>query len=372
MRWIQYVIIATALTAPEAQAQAFNAADLQRCMVIAAEREDLSGSILISRGDQIMARVFRGHLQDAASAAIGPTTRFNLGSVSKMFTAVAIGQLIDAGKLHVDQPIGEIVQGLSPEAAQVTIRQLLTHSSGLGDFFRPENMDAMMRARNASDILPMIAGDKPAFPPGSRFAYSNSGFALLGIAIERVGHLSYGEYLRRNIFQPAGMSSTGLAPEPLATLAVGMTAGGMLPPGGAQGALVLIGPDGKRISPGAPVSRSPGAQMLIGPGGQAIDPGLAGKGPAPLRPAPGATQGYGSPAGGLFSTAEDMRHFAVALLTNKLLAPATALAFMSPQIEAAPATADRPARRYGFGFGVTEEAGRRWVGPQWGYAGCER
>ena len=65
--------------------------------------------------------------------------------------------------------------------------------SGLEDFFRPENMAAMMAARTASDLLSLIANDKPAFPPGSRFAYSNSGFALLGILIERVSGLSYGD-----------------------------------------------------------------------------------------------------------------------------------------------------------------------------------
>jgi D-alanyl-D-alanine carboxypeptidase len=362
MRRYRYPIFFFALAASAAQASRGAAADLRRCMAFAAEREGLSGSILISRGDHIVANIFRGRLADPASAAIGPTTRFNLGSVSKMFTAVAIGQLIDAGKLRPDQPVGEVVGGLSPEAARVTFRQLLTHSSGLGDFFRPENMEAMMRARSAADILPLIAADKPAFPPGSRFAYSNSGFALLGIAIERVTHLTYGEYLRRNVFRPAGMSSTGLDPRPLATLAVGMTAGGM-GPGGPGAGLMLVGPDGKRISPGG-AALGPGPSetpRLIGPDGRRA---------GALRPAPGVTQGYGSPAGGLFSTAEDLRRFATALIANKLLSSATTSAFTSPQIDAGPAIDGRPRRQYGFGFSITDEAGKRWVGHNGGTLGA--
>jgi CubicO group peptidase (beta-lactamase class C family) len=317
---------------------------LKRCVETAAARQDLSGSILVSRGDTVVVRIERGRLAGPQSPPITPSTRFNLASASKMFTAVAIGQLIEAGKLRLDQPIGQVVHGITPEAARVTVRQLLTHSSGLGDFFRPENMAAMLKARRASDILPLIAGDRPGFPPGSRFAYSNTGFALLGIAIEQVSGLTYGQYLQQHIFGPAGMRNTGPDPQPLSTLAVGMTA--FDPASSASPGVVLIGPAGHS------------------PGGDHVEP------PAMLRPAPGALDGYGTPAGGLFGTADDMQRFAMALLTGKLLSPATEAAFTSAQIESGPATASRPARRYGFGFGVSDGAGKHWFGHNGGTLGA--
>jgi len=341
---------------PASATDASNA--LLRCLTDKAEQVDFSGVIAATRRGAPIAFLARGRLAGDDSAAIDARTRFNLGSASKMFTAVAVGQLIDAGKVRLDDAIGTFVKGLTPEASAVTVRQLLTHSSGLGDFFAPQNMAAMMKARTASDILPLIADDKPAFAPGSRFAYSNSGFALLGILVERVSGLSYGDYLARHVFAPAGMTDTSLDPKPLATLAVGMTAHqpGVAPTGSPGGpGLVLIGPDGRAMTPGARAD----APDAVAPTEK----------PA-LHPAPGAVEGYGSPAGGLFSTAIDMQRFAQALLGNRLTRAATTTALTAPQILAAPATSSRPERDYGFGFTVGTEAGRRWFGHNGGTLGA--
>jgi CubicO group peptidase (beta-lactamase class C family) len=292
-------------------------AALQRCLAHRAEQDAFSGVIAAAEDGRPIASVARGRRAGDGSAAITARTRFNLASASKIFTAVAIGQLIDAGRIRLDEPIGAFVEGLEPETAAVSIRQLLTHTSGLGDFFKPENMMAMLKARTASDLLPLVAHEKPAFAPGSRFAYSNSGFALLGILIERVSRLTYGDYLARNVFAPAHMTDTGLDPKPLATLAVGMTA------------------------------------MRTG-----------------MVPAPGATEGYGSPAGGLFSTAADMEHFARAFLEDRLTSAATAAALTTPHIVAAPATAARAERDYGFGFSVGVENGQKWFGHNGGTLGA--
>ena len=341
---------------------------LQRCLSAEAEREGLSGSILVTEAGRQVAAVYRGKQADASSAPIGPDTRFNLGSASKIFTAVAIGQLIEHGKLQLDEPVGRVVAGLTPEGSKVTIRQLLTHTSGLGDFFRPENMSAMLKARSASDILPLISSDKPAYRPGTKFSYSNSGFALLGIVIERLSGMTYGEYLQRNVFEPAGMTRTGLDPKPLATLAIGMTAGGMHMPGQADAHLVLIGPDGKPLPAGAQPPGGANGLRLIGPGAEA-NPKTPPQ-PGSLSPAPGATEGYGSPAGGLFSTTQDMDRFGTALMHGKLLRPDTVAAFTSPEVESAPPTAERPARHYGFGFGITDEGSLRWFGHNGGTLGA--
>ena len=321
---------------------------LQRCLAQKAEEEHFSGVIAATGRGQPIAFIARGRLAGDDSAAVTAQTRFNLGSASKMFTAVAVAQLIDARKVGLDDPIGRFVKGLTPEASAVTVRHLLTHSSGLGDFFKPQNLPAMMKARTASDLLPLIAGDQPAFPPGSRFAYSNSGFALLGILIERVSGQSYGDYLAGHLFAPAGMTDTGLDPKPLSSLAVGMTA------------------------------HRPG-----------MAPGEAG---GPLHPAPGATEGYGSPAGGLFSTALDLQRFAQAFLGNRLTSAASTAALTAQQIVAtplahagapaapahpgareAPAPAGAPAapaRAYGFGFNVGSERGHKWFGHNGGTLGA--
>jgi CubicO group peptidase (beta-lactamase class C family) len=353
---------------------------LEGCLSAKADQDSFSGVISVAQHGHTVATIARGVLAGAGSPSITATTRFNIGSTSKMFTAVAVGQLVDAGKVKFDEPIGTYVAGLTPEASAVTVRQLLTHSSGLGDFFQPQNMEAMMKARTASDILPLIAADKPAFTPGSKFAYSNSGFALLGILIERASGQTYGDYLRTHVFKRAGMINTGLDPNPLTTLAVGMTGhqpGGAGPsPSGTAGGRMLIGPDGKQLAPGmAPPSGAPeGGLMLIGPdgkpmasSGQSGQPGSAGE---TLQPAPGATEGYGSPAGGMFSTVTDMQKFATALMSNGLTSAATTTALTSAQIIAAPATDTKPERTYGFGFSVGTEAGKKWFGHNGGTLGA--
>lgn len=308
-----------------------------RCVRERAESGRFSGIVSIARRGRPAALLAFGLAAGEESPAIAGHMRFNLASASKMFTAVAVAQLIDSGKIRLDDPIGRFVEGLAPENAAVTIRQLLTHSSGLGNFFAPQNFAAMMRARTAGDLLPLVASDKPAFPPGSRFAYSNSGFALLGIMIERVSGQSYGDYLRDHVFAPAGMRESGLDPKPLATLAVGMTAA--VPGQGAR-------PGAVRTGPAAPPK------------------------PGPLHPAPGATEGFGSPAGGLFGTAADIQRFLNALAEYRLASPAMTEAMTSPQVESAPPTAAAPAPSYGYGFGVGAFEGHRWFGHNGGTLGA--
>jgi D-alanyl-D-alanine carboxypeptidase len=336
---------------------------VQQCVVRQAAQGDFSGVVTVTHNGKALVSVVRGHLADDHSAAITVHARFNLGSASKMFTAVAIGQLIDAGKIRLDDPIGAFVRELAPDIGAVTIRQLLTHSGGTGDFFTPDNMAAMLKARTAADLLPLVAHDAPAFPPGSRFAYSNSGFALLGIVIERLSGLRYGEYLAQHIFAPAGMTETGLDPQPVATLAVGMTAMRMeMTPGAARGGPgpVMLRPEG---SPGV-AERGTDPRGSTGRGrGASLETPL-------LHPAPGATEGYGSPAGGLFSTADDMQRFARAFLDDRLTSVATAAALTSSHIVAAAATADRPERDYGFGFTVGVDHGHRWFGHNGGTLGA--
>ena len=307
-RSIVAAMIAAACTA--------HADPLSRCLEQRVARDDFSGFVIAVHRGAVAASVGRGVVGAPDSAAIARDTRFNIASAGKMFTAVAVGQLVDAKKIAFDDPIGKYVKGLLPETAVVTIRQLLTHTSGLGDFFSPQNIRVLHAARTATDLLPLIASQKPEFTPGSQFRYSNSGFALLGILIERVTGLTYGEYLRRSVFLPAGMENTGLDPEPLDTLAQGLTA--KTPAGGT----------------------------------------------GPLHPAPGATL-HGSAAGGAFSTASDLQRFAVALLGNRLASSANTAALISSKVQTS-----SPGRSYGYGFGIKARNGRTWIGHNGGTLGA--
>ncbi|MDP9087428.1 MAG: beta-lactamase family protein [Pseudomonadota bacterium] len=343
---------------------------LQHCLTVKAQHENFSGVISVSDHGQT-ASIFRGRLADPGSPPIGLRTRFNLASMGKMFTAVAVIQLVEAGKVRLDGPVGLYVKGLTPETSAVTVRQLLTHSAGLGNFFRPQNMEVMLKARTAGDLLPLIATDKPTFTPGSRFEYSNSGFALLGILIEKASGMTYADYLQRRVFDPAGMKDTGLDPRPFSTLAIGMTAGpGALfapGPGGGGNGLVLIGPDRKTMSPGQAPTQGSAGTVSREPRGVMSPPTSA---KPTLSPAPGATEAYGSSAGGVFSTADDLQRFANALTGNKLTSAAMTTALTNMEIVAAPASEGKPERDYGFGFGVGSKDGHRWYGHNGGSLGA--
>ena len=321
-------------------------APLAGCVAAEARKLDFTGVVSIV-GPEGTTTYANGLLDKAGSPEIGAQTRFNLGSAGKMFTAVAVAQLVDAGKVSLDDPIGTQVKGLTPQAATVTVRQLLTHSSGLGNFFSPENLPAIEKARTVSDLLPLVVSDQPSFPPGSKFQYSNNGFLLLGVLIERASGQSYGQYLDKHVFGPAGMVGSGLDPGPASAQAVGMTTMPAHSPSGSA-------PGPNRAGPGP------------GPG-----PGPGAGGPRPQGPLRAASEAalHGTPAGGAYSTAVDLQAFFAALLAGQLTSAAMLKELSSPQIVAAPAKDGAPQLDYGFGFGVGAFNGHRWFGHNGGAPG---
>lgn len=142
-------------------------------------------------------------------------TSYNIGSIGKTFTGVAIMQLVEAGKLKLDDKLSRFLPEFPfPEKDTITIQQLLNHSSGLGDYMEHEDYPRKMAGiENIADILPLIYTQRPQFAPGERFAYSNSGMVVLGAIVEKLSGLSYPEYLQRHIFAPAGMIDSRLAQE---------------------------------------------------------------------------------------------------------------------------------------------------------------
>ncbi len=142
-------------------------------------------------------------------------TRFRIGSMNKMFTAVAILQLAEKRRLDLTDPLGKYVPEYPNKdvATKVTIHDLLTHTGGTGDIFGPEFEAHRLELRTLQDYVQLFGNRPLKFQPGSRWEYSNYGYILLGVIIEKVSGQSYYDYVREHVYKPAGMTSTGSEPE---------------------------------------------------------------------------------------------------------------------------------------------------------------
>ena len=171
-----------------------------------------SGAVLVAReGAPIFERAY-GEASKSYGVPNAVDTKFNLGSMNKMFTAVSIAQLVEEGVLTWDEPVGKWLgpEWVRPEVGEkVTIRHLLTHTSGLGSFFTDEFMRSSRGLyRGLDDWRDIVSKDSLAFEPGTDWAYSNTGFHLLGLIVEKASGRSYYDYVRERIYEPAGMTGT--------------------------------------------------------------------------------------------------------------------------------------------------------------------
>lgn len=190
-------------------------AALTRTLDAAASQDKFSGAVLIAqRGQVLLARAW-GHADRERGVPVALDTQFRLGSMNKMFTAVATLQLVQAGKLSLDDPLGKHLGDYPNKdvASKVTVRHLLTHSGGTGDFFGPEFGKNRLTLKSHADYLQLFGRRGPLHEPGSTSRYSNYGFILLGALIERVSGLSYYDYVQQELFAPAQMNSTASLPE---------------------------------------------------------------------------------------------------------------------------------------------------------------
>lgn len=264
-----------------------------------ADADAFSGGVLVGMNGRVL---FQGAYGMASRELAVPNrvdTRFNLGSINKMFTTVSILQLMEAGKLTLDDPVSKWLPGVLRDdvAAKVRIRHLLTHTSGLGDFLFTPEMERLnpSRFRSIADYLPLLKDDTLAFEPGSRWSYSNTGFLLLGAIVEKASGEPYEQYVRAHVFAPAGMTDTewpyfDQAPR---NVAFGYE---------------------RELGESAPVWTSNRYNLPV----------------------------HGSPAGGGVSTVADMFRFLDALRSNRLLKPETTQLMLSPKPE-------MNSPRYGFG-----------------------
>lgn len=288
MRQIAALVLLAALTAGTAQA-----GDLQRVragLAQLAATNRLSGDVLIARNGRIVFQHAYGLADRTTRRPNDLHTRFNLASLGKPLTAVAVARLVEQHRLRFGDAIGRYLPALPPKLRRITVAQLLDHSSGLGDFFGAPGYDALRPTLTSLDrYLPLIVS-QPLSPAG-RFTYSNSGYLLLGLIIERVSGQSYYTFLQRQVFDRAGMTRSGcFAPM-------------HLPPDTAIG----------------------------------YSSGAANTSTLPPR---------GTSAGGCYSTAGDLLRFTKALLSGRLVGTALARTLTTPKVTL------EPTQRYGYGFGL--------------------
>ena len=140
---------------------------------------------------------------------VKPETIFQSGSVGKQFTATAVMMLVEEGKLSLEDPVSKHLP--APESWKgITIRHLLTHTSGLGDY--PADFD-YRKDYTEDELLQMVTQQPLQFAPGERFGYSNLAYVTLGILIHKITGKFYGDFLQERVFQPLGMTSTRIINE---------------------------------------------------------------------------------------------------------------------------------------------------------------
>lgn len=177
--------------------------------------DKFAGDVLIAKdGRAILAQAY-GLADREHRIPNALRTRFGMASVAKMFTAVATLQLVEAGKVKLDDPVGKYLTDYPNQevASKVTIRDLLNHTGGTGDIFGPEFSSHAPALHTHEDYIRLFGSRPPRFEPGSRFEYSNYGYVILGAVIDRVSGQNYDDYVRNHIYIPAGMTSTAM-PEP--------------------------------------------------------------------------------------------------------------------------------------------------------------
>ncbi len=285
-----------------------------------AAADEFSGAVLIAEEDTLLLERAWGLADRRWGIANRVDSKFNLGSMNKMFTAVAIAQLAEQGKLGFDDPLGMYLEGFPTAATadKVTLHHLLTHTSGMGSYWKPLFDTNFTTIRSHEQLLDLLAGEEPDLEPGERFRYSNSGYAVLGRVIEKVTGTDYFEHVRKRVFEPAGMASTDswAYDEPVANLATGYTRFG------------------------------------AGPGQE-----------GPLRSNVFLHPPKGCAAGGGYSTVGDLHRFARALQGSTLLKPETRDRMIEPKVPS------RPGSHYGYGFVIRGEGRTRSFGHSGGAPG---
>lgn len=170
-----------------------------------AVNQGFSGTVLVAKDNQVVINKGYGSANREFNRPNSPETIFTIGSVTKQFTATAILKLQQQGKLNVTDPLSKYFSDLPEDKATITIHQLLTHTSGIGDRDGRDDFDMIAE----DEFFRQVFSDPLLFQPGSKHQYCNAGYSVLGKLIENVSGQSYEQYLNEQLFVPAGMNLTG-------------------------------------------------------------------------------------------------------------------------------------------------------------------
>lgn len=280
--------------------------------LVEASASAFTGVVWVREGRDVVFAQGYGYANRAERLPNTPETRFGMASGSKIFTAVAICQLVEQGRLRFDSRLLELVEADFPHFdPNITVHHLLTHTSGAPDYFDEELMDdfaalweqtPVYTLHGPRDLLPLFQHQPMKFAPGERFSYNNGGYVLLGLIIEAVTGQRYVDYVTEHVIKRAGMLDTGYFP---------MHA---LPERTAYGY----------------IEEEDGA----------------------WRTNIFAVPAYGQPDGGAFTTAPDMARFWDALREHRLLSPEMTARMLALQV------AEDDTSGYGYGVWLRHTAGK--------------
>jgi CubicO group peptidase (beta-lactamase class C family) len=293
------------------------AAQVEKYVATLADADVFSGAVLVAKDGKVLFSRAYGIANRDFGAPNKLDTKFNLGSMNKMFTAVAVAQLVEQGKLSFDDPLAKFVPGFPTAAAaeKIRVKHLLTHTAGLGSYFNEEFMrSSRARYRTVDEMMQLAKGDSMAFEPGSRWSYSNTGMLVLGKVIEVASGEDYFSYVREHIAKPAGMINTDAYELDYVN------------------PNLAVGYDKEYRDDGSKRYRNNIFQHVI----------------------------RGGPAGGGYSTVEDLLRFAEALKAGKLVGKQYVALLTTPKPELS-------SPRYGYGFGAEPQS--EIVGHSGGFPG---
>jgi hypothetical protein len=212
-RWLNSSVPKALTRRAGARSEANTIKDIRSRLDKAAQQDAFSGIAYIAKGDKVLFAKAYGMAAKAYGFPNNVNTKFSAASLNKMFTAIAIGQLQEQGKLSFHDTIGKWIDSTwmaDPHRNKITIQQLLIHRSGLGTYFYdPTYKPTSGKNFRLNSEKAYVKRDMPEFEPGTKFRYSNTGYFLLGVIIEKIIGTSYYDYIQKHIYAPAGMTHTG-------------------------------------------------------------------------------------------------------------------------------------------------------------------
>jgi CubicO group peptidase (beta-lactamase class C family) len=207
MRYTVALVMGLALVAG---APAQDTARLAEAVKARAGGDRFMGSVLVAKGGKVVFETSAGWADAEWKVPNSAVTKFRIGSVTKQFTAAAILLLEERGKLGVDDPLSKHVAGVPEAWKRITLRHLLTHTSGIPDYTAlPRNREWEITGPSPAMIYERVRDLPLESGPGSEFSYSNTNYLLLGWVIELVSGRTYREFVQENIFNPLGMADSG-------------------------------------------------------------------------------------------------------------------------------------------------------------------